>query len=116
TWGGSTRSPSSVRCTWSTPGPRPKGYARPCHPRSSEAAMRTVRQLLESKGSEVFAIGPDAAVIDAIRLMAEKGVGALVVLEPGGRLAGVVSERDYARKIVLEGRSSRDTPVRDIMT
>lgn len=78
--------------------------------------MRTVRQLLESKGSEVFAIGPDAAVIDAIRLMAEKGVGALVVLEPGGRLAGVVSERDYARKIVLEGRSSRDTPVRDIMT
>jgi CBS domain-containing protein len=78
--------------------------------------MRTVRQLLESKGSEVFSIGPDAAVIDAIRLMAEKGIGALVVLEPGGRLAGIVSERDYARKIVLEGRSSRDTPVRDIMT
>ena len=78
--------------------------------------MRTVRQLLESKGSEVFAIGPDAAVIDAIRLMAEKGVGALVVLEPGGRLAGIVSERDYARKIVLEGRSSKETPVRDIMT
>ena len=78
--------------------------------------MRTVRQLLESKGPEVFAIGPDAAVIDAIRLMAEKGVGALVVLEPGGRLAGIVSERDYARKIVLEGRSSKDTPVRDIMT
>ncbi len=78
--------------------------------------MRTVRQLLESKGPEVFAIGPDAAVIDAIRLMAEKGVGALVVLEPGGRLAGIVSERDYARKIVLEGRSSKETPVRDIMT
>ncbi|WP_132999070.1 CBS domain-containing protein [Luteimonas arsenica] len=78
--------------------------------------MRTVRQLLESKGPEVFAISPDAAVIDAIRLMAEKGVGALVVLEPGGRLAGIVSERDYARKIVLEGRSSKDTPVRDIMT
>ena len=78
--------------------------------------MRTVRQLLESKGPEVFAIGPDAAVIDAIRLMAEKGIGALVVLEPGGRLAGIVSERDYARKIVLEGRSSKDTPVRDIMT
>jgi CBS domain-containing protein len=78
--------------------------------------MRTVRQLLESKGSEVHAISPDAAVIDAIRLMAEKGIGALVVLEPGGRLAGIVSERDYARKIVLEGRSSKDTPVRDIMT
>ncbi len=78
--------------------------------------MRTVRQLLESKGPEVFATTPDAAVIDAIRLMAEKGVGALVVLEPGGRLAGIVSERDYARKIVLEGRSSKETPVRDIMT
>ena len=78
--------------------------------------MRTVRQLLESKGPEVHANGPDAAVIDAIRLMAEKGSGALVVLEPGGRLAGMVSERDYARKIVLEGRSSKDTPVRDIMT
>ncbi len=78
--------------------------------------MRTVRQLLESKGPDVHAIGPDAAVIDAIRQMAEKGIGALVVLEPDGRLAGVVSERDYARKIVLAGRSSRDTPVRDIMS
>lgn len=78
--------------------------------------MRTVRQLLETKGPEVHAIGPDAAVIDAIRLMAEQGIGALVVLDPGGRLAGIVSERDYARKIVLEGRSSKDTPVSDIMT
>ena len=75
-----------------------------------------MRQLLESKGPDVHAIGPDAAVIDAIRQMAEKGIGALVVLEPDGRLAGVVSERDYARKIVLAGRSSRDTPVRDIMS
>ena len=78
--------------------------------------MRTVRQLLESKGPEVHSIGPDAAVIDAIRLMAEKGIGALVVLDQGGRLAGVVSERDYARKVVLEGRSSRETLVREIMT
>ena len=78
--------------------------------------MRTVRQLLESKGPEVHSITPDAAVIDAIRLMAEKGIGALVVLEPGGRLAGMVSERDYARKIVLDGRSSKETPVRDIMS
>ncbi|NLA68045.1 MAG: CBS domain-containing protein [Gammaproteobacteria bacterium] len=78
--------------------------------------MRTVRQLLESKGPDVHAIGPDAAVIDAIRQMAEKGIGALVVLEPDGRLAGVVSERDYARKIVLAGRSSRYTPVRDNMS
>ena len=77
--------------------------------------MRRVRHLLEAKAPEVFAIGPDAAVIDAIRLMAEKGIGAVVVMQ-SGRLAGILSERDYARKIVLQGRSSRDTPVRDIMT
>ncbi|MGI8561497.1 MAG: CBS domain-containing protein [Luteimonas sp.] len=77
--------------------------------------MRTVRQLLESKAPEVHAIAPDAPVIEAIRLMAEKRIGALVVLQ-GGALAGILSERDYARKIVLEGRSSKDTPVRDIMT
>ncbi|MEP6634473.1 MAG: CBS domain-containing protein, partial [Luteimonas sp.] len=77
--------------------------------------MRSVRQLLEAKAPEVFAIGPDAAVIDAIRLMAEKRIGAVLVMQEG-RLVGILSERDYARKIVLEGRSSKDTPVRDIMT
>ncbi len=77
--------------------------------------MRTVRQLLESKPAEIIAISLDAPVIDAIRLMAERRVGALVVME-GARLAGILSERDYARKIVLQGRSSKDTPVRDIMT
>lgn len=77
--------------------------------------MRTVRQLLEAKSPEVIAIGPDAPVIDAVRLMAERGIGALVVME-GPRLAGILSERDYARKIVLQGRSSRDTPVSAIMT
>ena len=77
--------------------------------------MRTVRQLLESKPAEIIAISPDAPVIDAIRLMAERHVGALVVME-GARLVGILSERDYARKIVLQGRSSKDTPVRDIMT
>lgn len=77
--------------------------------------MRTVRQLLEGKSPDVFSIGPDMAVIDAIRLMAERRVGALLVME-GARLAGIVSERDYARKVVLQGRSSKDTPVRDIMT
>ncbi|CAN5645186.1 CBS domain-containing protein [soil metagenome] len=77
--------------------------------------MRSVRQLLESKPPEIFAIGPDAPVIDAIRLMAQKQVGALLVLD-GSALAGMLSERDYARKIVLEGRSSKDTPVREIMT
>ena len=77
--------------------------------------MRTVRQLLESKSPEVIAIGPDAPVIDAIRRMAERQIGALLVME-GPRLAGILSERDYARKVVLQGRSSKDTPVRDIMT
>ena len=77
--------------------------------------MRTVRQLLEGKSADVFSISPDAAVIDAIRMMAERRVGALLVME-GARLAGIISERDYARKVVLQGRSSKDTPVRDIMT
>ncbi len=77
--------------------------------------MRNVRQLLEAKAPEVHSIGPDAPVIDAIRLMAEKRVGAVLVMEHG-RLVGILSERDYARKIVLQGRSSADTPVRAIMT
>lgn len=77
--------------------------------------MRTVRELLAGKTADVHAIGPDAAVVDAIRLMAANGIGAVVVME-GPRLAGIVSERDYARKVVLEGRSSKDTPVRAIMT
>ncbi|KQY51013.1 CBS domain-containing protein [Lysobacter sp. Root494] len=77
--------------------------------------MRTVRQLLEAKAPEIYAIAPDAPVIDAIRLMAEKRIGAVLVME-GSRLAGILSERDYARKIVLQGRSSGDTPVSTIMT
>lgn len=77
--------------------------------------MKTVKQLLEVKGRVVHGITPDASVFDAIKLMAEKGIGALVVLE-AGRLAGMVSERDYARKVILVGRSSQTTAVRDIMT
>ncbi|HYM87336.1 MAG TPA: CBS domain-containing protein [Pseudoxanthomonas sp.] len=77
--------------------------------------MHTLRQLLGSKTPEVYAVAPGDSVIDAIRLMAEKGVGAVLVMD-GARLAGIVSERDYARKIVLHGRSSADTSVRDIMT
>jgi CBS domain-containing protein len=77
--------------------------------------MRCVRHLLEAKAPDIFAIGPDAPVLDAIRLMAEKRIGAVVVME-GRRLVGILSERDYARKIVLQGRSSANTPVRDIMT
>ena len=77
--------------------------------------MISVHQLLDRKGRQVFAIPPGAAVLDAIRLMAERHVGALLVME-GDRLAGIVSERDYARKVILLGRSSADTPVREIMT
>ena len=77
--------------------------------------MRTVRHLLESKAPEVFAIGPDQPVLDAIKLMADKRIGAVLVMQ-AGRMVGILSERDYARKIVLQGRSSATTPVRDIMT
>jgi CBS domain-containing protein len=77
--------------------------------------MKTVRSLLQAKGPAVWTIAPDASVFEALKLMADKNVGALLVLE-GDELAGVISERDYARKVVLRGRSSVDTPVRDIMT
>jgi CBS domain-containing protein len=77
--------------------------------------MRTVRQLLEAKPAQLHAIAPTAPVIEAIRAMADHGIGALLVMD-GPRLAGIVSERDYARKVILQGRSSRDTPVADIMT
>ena len=77
--------------------------------------MITVRELLERKGGVVWTIAPNASVFDAIKIMAEKGIGALVVKE-GAELVGIISERDYARKVVLEGRSSRDTSCRDIMT
>lgn len=71
--------------------------------------------LLKRKGGEVWAVGPDATVYQAIELMADKGIGALLVLE-GGRLAGVLSERDYARKVVLKGKTSKETLVKEIMT
>lgn len=77
--------------------------------------MKTVKQILKDKGSSVLAIQPDATVFDALNLMAEKNVGALLVLERG-RPVGILSERDYARKVILKGKSSLKTPVRDIMT
>ena len=77
--------------------------------------MKTVKQLLQAKGGTVHAVAPEASVLDAIKLMAEKGIGALVVLDEA-RLAGMISERDYARKIILHGRSSQDTAVHEIMT
>ncbi|NJC45584.1 UNVERIFIED_ORG: CBS domain-containing protein [Xanthomonas campestris] len=77
--------------------------------------MQTVRQLLGTKQVEVFAVAADAAVIEAIRLMAEKGIGAVLVMD-GPRLVGIVSERDYARKVVLRDRASSTTSVADIMS
>lgn len=77
--------------------------------------MITVGQLLKSKSKDVWSIAPDDSVFDALKLMSEKGVGALPVVE-SGELVGIVSERDYARKIVLKGKSSRNTPVEAIMT
>lgn len=77
--------------------------------------MRTVRQLLDGKPAEVHSIAPDSPVVEALRLMAERHIGAVVVCQ-ARKLAGIISERDYARKVVLQGRSSSDTPVRDIMT
>jgi CBS domain-containing protein len=80
-----------------------------------EAAMTTVRQLLSRKGREIFSVPPGVPVLEAIRAMAAHHVGALLVMQ-GGTLDGIVSERDYARKVILMGRSSADTPVRDIMS
>lgn len=77
--------------------------------------MRTVQQLIESKGGEIYSIRPDAPVLDAIRQMAERGVGALLVMQ-GEQLAGIISERDYARKVILKGRSSAETRVVEVMT
>ena len=77
--------------------------------------MKTVAQLLRSKPPGVLSTAPDTAVFHALQLMAEKNVGALLVLD-GDELVGIFSERDYARKVILLGKSSKDTPVREIMS
>lgn len=77
--------------------------------------MNTVSQLLQAKGHEVWSVAPDAKIYDALRLMAEHDIGALVVMEDD-RVVGIFSERDYARKVVLEGKSSRETTVGEVMT
>jgi CBS domain-containing protein len=77
--------------------------------------MQSVRQMLEAKGRSVYAVAPSDTVYAAIKCMAERGVGALVVLDQG-KLVGILSERDYARKVILLGKSSKDTTVAEIMT
>lgn len=78
--------------------------------------MSTAGELLDTKGRAVFSIDADATVYDAVAMMSEKNVGALVVTSPDSQLAGIVSERDYARKVILKDRASKNTPVGDIMT
>lgn len=78
--------------------------------------MHSVRQCLQRKGYHIFSIHPEASVFEALVLMAEKNVGALLVMEEGQRLVGIFSERDYARKVILQGKSSKETLVREIMS
>jgi CBS domain-containing protein len=75
----------------------------------------TLAVLLEMKGSAVYSIAPDSSVLEAIRMMSERGIGAVLVMN-GDALVGIVSERDYTRKVVLQGRASKDTRVEEIMT
>ncbi len=77
--------------------------------------MHTAGEILREKGSDVWSVEPDVAIIEALRTMAEKRVGALLVME-GDKLVGIVTERDYARKVALEERSSRQSKVREIMS
>ncbi|MBS3967634.1 MAG: CBS domain-containing protein [Truepera sp.] len=77
--------------------------------------MISIRQLLQQKGDTVHTIGPEATVYEALKLMAEHNVGALVVLKEG-ELQGIISERDYARKVILHDRRSKETRVSEIMT
>src|SRR5579863_10316907 len=81
----------------------------------AESVMAVVAQLLKHKRDTIYSVDPEAPVLEAIRLMAEHGVGALLVMQ-GEQLVGVVSERDYARKVILKGRSSSETPVSQIMS
>jgi len=77
--------------------------------------MITVGQVLKEKGDRIWSVSPDTMVYEALTLMAEKNLGAVLVMD-GARIAGMFSERDYARKVILEGKSSKETPVKEIMT
>jgi CBS domain-containing protein len=78
--------------------------------------METVRELLRHKGGDVVTVPPDASVFDALAVMDQKNIGSVLVVEDEGQVLGIVTERDYARKVVLRGKSSRDLTVTDIMT
>lgn len=78
--------------------------------------MKDVKEILAAKGSEVWSISPKAMVFDALKLMGEKNIGALMVMNDKGKVEGIITERDYARKIILFGKSSKETSVAEIMT
>jgi len=77
--------------------------------------MKTVKEILEAKGTQIWSVKPSDSVLDSLKLMADKGIGSLLVMD-GEKLMGIVTERDYARKVILEGKSSKDTSVSDVMT
>ncbi len=77
--------------------------------------MQTIKQLLENKGSKILSIDPNSSVFDAIKSMANHHIGSLIVMQ-NGRLVGIITERDYSRNVVLKGKSSVNTAVKDIMT
>ena len=77
--------------------------------------MKTVQDVLKQKGSEIWFVSPDTTVYNTLKLMADKEIGAVLVLE-GGRPVGIFTERDYARQVILKGKASKDTPVNDVMT
>jgi CBS domain-containing protein len=77
--------------------------------------MKTVEDILQQKGRDVWSAAPETSVLEALALLRDRNVGALVILDEG-KLAGIFSERDYARKVALRGRSSRDTPLSDVLT
>jgi CBS domain-containing protein len=77
--------------------------------------MQTIREILDKKGGEIFSVAPETTVFEALKLMADKNIGAVLVLEEG-KLVGIMSERDYARKIALKGKFSKEVPVREIMS
>jgi CBS domain-containing protein len=78
--------------------------------------MKTVKDILEIKGKTVWSISPKAKVFDALKLMSEKEIGALMVMDEKNEIRGIISERDYARKVILLGKSSKETSVEEIMT
>lgn len=78
--------------------------------------MKTAQEMLKNKSKEIWSVKPDNTVFDALQLMGEKEIGALMVIDHNGKVQGIISERDYARKVILMGKSSRDTKVSEIMT